>query len=139
MKRVLAISLLLIFTAGQLNLTWATHFCGEFAVQNSVAIGIDDLSCGMEEESCCDEDSKEITGPIITTEECCSNDYYSSDADDFFIKIESENDKQIQFITVYTVSLYKQLYSTEYKCYTTTNFPRLKSPERQVLYQTFLL
>ncbi len=137
MKRILAISLLFIFIAGQVNLTWATHFCGKLAVQRTVSIGTDDLSCGMEKESCCDEDENEFEGAIITSEECCSNDYYSSEADDFFLKAETESDQLVQFYALYTISLYKQLYSADDNSFLTQNI--LIPPDKQVLYQTFLL
>jgi hypothetical protein len=139
MKRILAISLLFIFIAGQVNLTWATHFCGELAVQRTVSIGANDLSCGMEKESCCDEDENGFEGAIITSEECCSNDYYSSDADDFFLKAETESDQLVQFYTLYTISLYKQLHSVDDHSFLTQNIPILIPPDKQVLYQTFLL
>lgn len=139
MKRILAISLLFVFVTGLVNLTWATHYCGNFAVQNTVSIGIDELSCGMEMESCCDEGEKKTHGPVIMGEMCCSNDYFSSDADDFFLKVESENDQLIHFYALYTLSLYKQFYSSDYNSLLTKNIPILIPPDRQVLYQAFLL
>ena len=86
-KRILAISLLFVFITGLVNLTWATHYCGNFAVENAVSIGIEKLSCSTEEKSCCAEGENVIYGPVIKSKMCCSNDYYSSDADDFFIKV----------------------------------------------------
>jgi len=139
MKRLLAISLLFIFIAGQVNLTWATHFCGQYAVQSSVSLGEDDLSCGIEEESCCDEDEGKIDGPIITGEECCSNGYYSSDADDYFLKVDSENDRFVQLYNIRTITFYPQFNFTEYNSYLAKDIPILIPPDKQVLFQTFLL
>lgn len=139
MKRILAISLLFIFLAGQFNLTWGTHFCGQFAVERSVSFGEDHLSCGMEEDRCCDEDESEHSGPIVLGEDCCSNDFYSSDADDFFFKTEGEQKTQLQFESAYTLSYYNPFQEAENKYSRTKNNCLLIPTDRQVLHQTFLL
>lgn len=139
MKRIFAISLLFIFIAGQVNLTWATHYCGKLAVQRTVSIGTDDLSCGMGKESCCDEDENKFEGAIITSEECCSNDYYSSDADDYFLKADADNEKVVQFYKLYSIALYNQWQPTEYNTYSLNNIPDLIPLDKQVLFQTFRL
>lgn len=139
MKRILAISLLLIFIAGQVNLTWATHFCGKFAVQSSVSLGIDDLTCGMEEEFCCDEDDNEIDGPIIISEECCSNDYYSSNADDYFNKVESFTSQEVDFPIAYVLSFFDLTFEIDEQNIFIASSPPLIQSDQQVLYQSFLL
>jgi len=139
MKRILAIILLLIFIGGQVNLTWATHFCGQLAVESTVSIGKDFLSCGMEGVTCCDEDFDENYEARIISDTCCSNDYYSSDSDDFFLKSESENAKQIQFTTTFISSIFKLYHQIEHHSFTIHEFANLITPEKQVLYQIFLL
>ncbi|MCG8307239.1 MAG: hypothetical protein MI975_07580 [Cytophagales bacterium] len=145
MKRFAAISLLLIFIAGQVNLTWATHYCGKFAVERLVSLGVNKSSCCMEEENCCDEniccDDKTIDAavPTIISEECCSNDYFSSNTDDFFIKSESGNNAQILFVAAYVSSLHKHVDHPDFKRTQTKEFSFLIAPDKQVFYQTFLL
>ena len=139
MKRILAISLLLIFIAGQVNLTLATHFCGKDAVDTAVSIGKDKMSCGPEKGKCCDEDVEEVAGPVITSQECCSNDYYSSDADDYFIKTETGKDEQLLFVAICVTSFYNHTFFSHWKSFQTKNFSVLITPDKQVLYQSFLL
>jgi len=139
LKRVIAISLLAIFLTGQVNLTWATHFCGSFAVESAVSLGKADLSCGMEMMSCCDEDSNENSGPLFTNEECCSNDYASSEADDFFDKSSNSIDKQVLFANAYVISLFSFTQENDEQQIIDDLSPPLLHADRQVLYQTFLL
>lgn len=139
MKRVIAITLFLIFMSGQVNLTWAIHFCGSFEVENALSIGKTDLSCGMAEMSCCDKEHHPHTDTSITTGVCCSNDYYSSDSDDFFDKGASSTENQLVFDNLYDIPL------LAYQPTHTTNFTTFISPapplqvDRQVLHQVFRL
>jgi len=139
MKRVLAISLLIIFISGQINLTWASHFCGNFKVESTLSLGKADLSCGMEEMSCCDEASVNNTGSIIITDRCCSNDYFTSDADDFFDNSGNSFDRQILFINSFVTSLYNYVQQNDEPQIVFVSSPPLILLDHQVLYQTFLL
>jgi hypothetical protein len=139
LKRVIAISLLTIFLSGQVNLTWATHFCGSLVVESAVSLGKADLSCGMQMMSCCDEDSDENSGPFFTNEECCSNDYASSEADDFFDKSSNSNDKQALFVNAFLISILSFTQENDEQTIFDDSSPPLIQVDRQVLYQTFLL
>ncbi len=69
MKRILAIFLLVVLLPSQFNLTWATHFCGKIKVKDSVTLGKEELSCGMEEVRCCSEDSSTSDIPKFKSED----------------------------------------------------------------------
>ena len=97
MKRTIAISLLLIFISGQLNLTWAKHFCGMIEEKSSVMLGHGHLDCGMGEMTVCEDDMEIVDGPSFTAPDCCNNDYYSADSDDFFSKVQTVSDIQVLF------------------------------------------
>ncbi|NJN25274.1 MAG: hypothetical protein HC819_04490 [Cyclobacteriaceae bacterium] len=84
MKRFLAISLLSIFLAGQINLTWATHFCGQTMVKSSLMLGQGRLDCGMEETQSCDIPASKGRSDKCLQTSCCDSEYYSADTDDFF-------------------------------------------------------
>lgn len=139
MKRILAISLLFVFLSGQFNLTWATHFCGKFAVKNAMTFGKADLSCGMEEVDCCSEDATSIDGPVILSEECCSNDFYSADSSTFFNKTESSFDDKVIFAASYVIALFELTQKNNNLRFFVAASPPLIQPDRQVFYQTFLL
>ena len=138
MKRIFAISLLFIFVSGQVNLTWATHYCGSFAVDNSITFGEEKLTCGTE-QYCCSEESPDVDGPVIVNEDCCSNDYHSVDADDYFTKIESSFDRQLLFSAAFVISLFDFSPNNDALNFYLASSPPLIQSDRQVLYQTFLL
>jgi hypothetical protein len=139
MKRFLAISLLVIFIAGQVNLTWADHFCMSFKVQSSVMLGHGELDCGMGEMSSCDDEQEDASIPVFKAPSCCSNDYYSSDSDDNFVKEKSHSDDQITFVAIYTTTLLQFFNEQTDQSTFIASSPPLIQSDRQVLFQTFLL
>lgn len=139
MKRFLAISLLLVFLSGQFNLTWAKHFCGSIEVVNSMTFGKEELSCGMVKESCCSEDSSISDGPILGNVQCCTNDYYSADSDDFFGLTDNSLDNQEMFAASFILSLFDLTPNTDRINLYTASSPPLILCDKQVWYQTFLL
>lgn len=139
MKRIIAISLLLIFMSGQVNLTWATHFCGDSAVSNSLSLGQTKLNCSMEEISCCDEDVSQSGSSSIKNIECCSDDYYSSDADDYFASPESTIKSQVLFAVAFSLSLFDNIYPANKSFTQASQTHLLAQTDRLVLYQTFLI
>ena len=139
MKRILDISLVLIFISGQVNLTWATHFCGEIAVKSSLTIGQDPLDCGIGEMKCCDETSMTLDVPSILTQECCSNDYFSADTDDYFYMIESTLNNHVLFAASYIISLFDYTVKNNVHENLADSTRPLTQSDRQVLFQTFLL
>ena len=139
MKRILAIFLLVVLLPSQFNLTWATHFCGKIKVKDSVTLGKEELSCGMEEVRCCSEDSSTSDIPKFKSEECCSNDYYSVDSDEFFSIMENSLDKQVIFAATFIVSLFDITSKTDEIDSYAFSSPPLIQCDKQVSYQSFLL
>jgi hypothetical protein len=139
MKRVVAISLLIIFVAGQVNLTWADHYCMSFKVQSSVMLGHGELDCGMGEMISCEDEPEDVSSPMFKTPGCCSNDYYSSDSDDNFVKTGSLSDAQMIFLAAFTESFIKFFNNDASRNTFIASSPPLIQTDRQILYQTFLL
>lgn len=139
MKRIIAISLLLIFISGQLNLTWAKHFCGMIEVKSSVMLGHGHLDCGMGEMAACEDDMEIVDGPSFTAPDCCNNDYYSADSDNFFSKVKTSLDNQVLFAATYTISLFNLNSVNDAHEYFVASSPPKIQPDLQVLYQTFLI
>lgn len=138
MKRILAISLLLIFIAGQVNLTWVTHYCGNFAIDNSISLGEEKLTCGML-EYCCNEESGDADGPVIANEDCCSNDFYSVDCDAFFNKAENSIENKVIFTASFVIAFFNLTQNIGDYVHFIASSPPLIQPDKQVLYQTFLI
>lgn len=56
-----------------MNITLATHYCGDKAVATSVVLSDEEVSCGMEEmENACNSHSPK---PKINAKKCCSTEY----------------------------------------------------------------
>ena len=139
MKRIIAISLLFIFLSGQVNLTWASHYCMGFNVKSSLMLGQGQLDCGMGAMMDCDTGEEKGQDPELTAPDCCSNEYASSDADDNFSKIDPITDLQVFFTISYVETLWSfDLQNDEHK-YSIASSPPLIHTDRQVLYQSFLL
>jgi len=139
MKRIIAISLLLIFGAGQVNLTWASHFCGVFKVKSELMLGHGHLDCGMPEMNTCDTQSKRPGGIIIERNGCCENIYYSSDTDDLFSAANALNIQGCDFIIVQNFT-FNNLSGEDSKIV----FSRVPSPplihsDKCLLHQTFII
>ena len=139
MRRILALSMLMIFLAGQVNLTWANHFCMSFKVTSSLMLGQSHLDCGMNEMMHCDDLDNDFTGPVFTVPACCSNDYISSDSDEHFTKSENLSNSLLFFNASYIECFYNLNPGNDEENNIIAFSPPLIQPDLQVLYQTFLL
>lgn len=125
MKKILSIILLLIFFAGQINLTWASHFCGDKLVNS-------ELTINPKSADCCGSDTK-------AQMDCCEDEIAQADADDFFKKSEIKTQISPEFVLAYvlTVVCFEAI---EADFLTPTHyFPDITIPDLQVLHQTFLI
>jgi hypothetical protein len=55
-----------------MNITLATHYCGDKAVSTSVVFDSDTIGCGMESM---DEECESTPSPAIQKKGCCKNEY----------------------------------------------------------------
>lgn len=84
MKNLMPFILLLIFFAGQVNLAWATHYCGGMKVASELTVSPID-------HSCCDGDSED-------SNDCCEDQISQADSDDFFKKSEVNSSITPEFV-----------------------------------------
>lgn len=125
MKKILSSILLLIFFAGQINLAWASHFCGDELVSS-------ELTVNPKSADCCGSDSK---APM----DCCEDEIAQADADDFFKKSEIKTQISPEFVLTYVLT-YVGIDAIETDFQTpSTYFPDIPIPDIQVLHQTFLI
>lgn len=89
MKSLLSTFLLLFFLMGQVNLTWAKHFCGDELVSSKVTLA-------EEGHDCC-ESEKGSKVPM----DCCEDEISRADSDDFFGKTEFQVKISPEFILAY--------------------------------------
>jgi hypothetical protein len=139
MRRIIAISLLLIFGAGQINLTWASHFCGVFKVKSELMLGHGHLDCGMPEMNDCDIPNQQPGTVIIEENGCCENIYFASDSDDTFNAAGVVKIQRCDFliITLFAfINLSGENSNTEFH---TIPSPHLIHTDKCVLYQTFII
>ena len=139
MKRILALSLLFIFLAGQLNLTLASHYCGSIKVETTMSLGKVDLDCGMEEMQTCDRPSENEERSACLKIHCCVNEYSSADTDDFFNASEQNIIPQVFFVHYFFISFLDQFLNESEQDFIVTASPPLIHPDKQVWYQTFLI
>jgi len=139
MKRIFAILLLLIFISAQLDLTWAKHFCGKFEVKSSVMLGHGHLDCGIDEIIACEKDIEAADKPVYNIPDCCRNDYYSADFDEFISNVKTSSDCQVLFAATYIISLFNINSKNDVHKYIVASSPPIVLSDRLVFYQTFLL
>ncbi|OOG76839.1 hypothetical protein [Algoriphagus sp. A40] len=125
MKKILSSILLLIFFAGQINLAWASHFCGDKLVSN-------ELTLNPKSADCCGSDSK-------VPMDCCEDEIAQADADDFFKKSEIKTQISPEFLLSYVLT-YVGIDAIETDFQTPSPyFPDIPISDLQVLHQTFLI
>lgn len=113
MKRLIATFLLLVFIAGQINLTWADHYCGKRIVKSALMLGHGHLDCGMMEMMACDAEPSETDSEAFKTPDCCENAYYSAESDEYFSKSATSVQEIPFFILAFTYSLFDSSIHTE--------------------------
>lgn len=125
MKKILSSILLLIFFAGQVNLAWASHFCGEELVSS-------ELTVNPKTADCCGSDAK-------LPMDCCEDEITRVDSDDFFKKSELKSQVSPEFVLALVFS-FARFDSIEADLEApTAYFPDIPIPDIQVLHQTFLI
>jgi len=139
MKRIIAITLLLIFGAGQVNLTWASHFCGVFKVKSELMLGHGHLDCGMSEMNTCDTQTKLPGGITIERNGCCENIYYSSDTDDSFSAANAVNIQGCDFIIVPYFTFNNLSVENSKIVFSRIPSPPLIHPDKCLWHQTFII
>lgn len=125
MKKILSSILLFIFFAGQINLAWASHFCGDKLVSS-------ELTLNPKSSDCCGSEAK-------TPMDCCEDEVSQADSDDFFKKTEIKTQISPEFVLAYVLSVV-DFEEIEADFLTPTHyFPDIPIPDLQVLHQIFLI
>jgi hypothetical protein len=127
MKSIFSFLMLLFFLTGQANLTLAAHYCGEELKSTEVTI--------MPERSdCCGIDIIQVPKA-----DCCSDEYTSSDSDDFFGKTQFQIQISPEFVLAYVLTIPGILIED-----IQVSNPEYLSPDRTIpdliiLHQSFLI
>lgn len=125
MKLLISLLMLLFFLTGQINLTLAAHYCGDELKSTEVSIA-------PEKTDCCG--AKMNQDP-----DCCTDEYASSDSDDYFGKAQFQIQLSPEFVLAYVLTVPGvqletiQLSNPEYL------FPDRPIPDLNILHQSFLI
>lgn len=139
MKRIIAISLLLIFGTSQLNLTWASHFCGVFKVKSELMLGHGHLDCGMVEMNICDSQSQKSGIVVIEKNGCCENVYFTSDTDDCFTASNTLNIQGCDFVIIPLCSFNDLSAENSRNEISIVPFPPPIQKDKSILYRTLII
>ncbi|MHA7130121.1 HYC_CC_PP family protein [Algoriphagus namhaensis] len=124
MKSLVSISLLLFFLLGQVNLAWATHYCGDNLISS-------ELSLAPEKPDCC--------GDTEVPMDCCEDEITQADADDFFGKPEIQVDLSPEFVLAYFAVFFPIELSAVGEQWPKASLPVAPIRDFQILYQSFLI
>jgi hypothetical protein len=127
MKSLLSTFLLLFFLMGQVNLTWAKHFCGDELVSSKVTLA-------AEGHDCC-ESEKGSKVPM----DCCEDEISTADSDDFFGKTEFQVKISPEFILAYALVFGFPPAEKQTAEKPDFEFPDKPIPDLNILHQTFLI
>jgi hypothetical protein len=125
MKQLLSITMLLFFFLGQVNLSWAKHYCQDILITSEVSIAPGKSDC------CGDESAKII--------ECCEDQITTADSDDHFSKSEFPFSVSPDFVLAYTLTFFCILMPETDESHHQTDHRNLPIPDFQLLYQSFLI
>lgn len=139
MKKLISIFLVLLLLIFNIGLTMNTHFCGGFAIETSVSLGISNLDCGMPamDQKCKTDVTDENQ---VTQKPCCENQHqlfqFNENADVRSIPVDLNPTFFIAFIHAFVqpaISLQKA--DIKYTVY----FPPPRNQDIPVLFQSFLI
>lgn len=125
MKQLLSIAMLLFFFLGQVNLSWAKHYCGDELITSEVSIA-------PEKSNCCGDESAKIIA-------CCEDRITTIDADDHFSKSKFPFSVSPDFILAYTLTFFCKPPSQTGDSHRQADSEDLPIPDFQLLYQSFLI
>ncbi len=72
MKQLSAILLTFSMFITNINITLATHYCGDKVVETAFAFGNEEIGCGMEEM---EKECNNFSSPSASPKNCCQNEY----------------------------------------------------------------
>lgn len=117
--------MLIFFVMGQVNLAWATHYCGDELMSSEVSLAPEKSDC------CGDEMPKEM--------DCCESDITVVDSDDFFGKSEIKVNVSPEFALALTFTFFNIELPVEIQTWGDISSHAPPTPDLTILYQTFLI
>lgn len=127
MKVIISSLMLLFFLTGQINLTLAAHYCGDELKSTEVTFS-------PERSDCCGIDLNKTLDPG-----CCSDEYASSDSDDYFGKTHFQIQLSADFVLAYALTI-PCILSEEIQISNPKYFsPDRTIPDLTILHQSFLI
>jgi hypothetical protein len=139
MKRITAIFFLFVFLSGQIDLTWADHYCGKRVVKSALMLGHGHLDCGMTDMMSCDTDISDFESHAFKPVNCCTNSYFSSDSDEYFSKSETSVQQLPAVSITFTYVLFDHIILSDDIKYSFFPGPPLIQTDRVILNRVFLI
>jgi hypothetical protein len=136
-KKIIAISLVIILIASNVGLSVNTHFCGGEAVERSLSIGIDRLSCGMPEAI---KETSTSSNSLLQAKSCCEDAHQLVELDEDAETTTLSSLINVPFLVAFTTNFIAPIHFTA----ATTpkyahHYPPIPKPDLQVLFQSFLI
>ncbi len=124
-KKILLSLMMLTFLAGQVNLAWAMHYCGEELVASELTVDPDS-------HDCCGDESE-------TTPDCCEDQISQADSDDHFQKSELKQSISPEFVLAYVLTWIGSFEADVESARGDFYYADIPIPDLQILHQTFLI
>ena len=133
-KKIISISLVIILIASNIGLSMNTHFCGGKAVETSLSIGIDRLTCGMPL-------SKKTPLPSESSfqaKPCCEDQHEIVELDGDAESTSATSLISVPFLVAYSAAFIQStLFVTAHNTHFPYDSPPIPKQDTQVLFQSF--
>jgi hypothetical protein len=125
MKKLFSITMLLFFFLGQVNLSWAKHYCGDILITSEVSVA-------PEKSDCCGDESTKIIA-------CCEDQITTANSDDHFSRSAFQVSVSPDFVVAYTFSFFSVLIPETAYSPCQIDHQNIPIPDFQLLHQYFLI
>jgi len=138
-RNLVSIFLALLILLSNTGLTFATHYCGGFAVKRQLMFGHHALDCGMANmDSDCENLPPE--DDTLKSKSCCENHYQTLDTDDDYNSCEIQTIPNPDFIVAFAQTFLAISISAGNEKQQYTHYsPPLLEYDMPVMNQVFLL
>lgn len=130
-KKIISISLVLMFLVSHLGLAVGTHYCMGMAVKSEIVLGHEHLDCGMGMDRTATHSEQEM----IAASPCCQNTYASVDVEND-INLQTALDQlNLEFVVAFIHSFWELDLALNLASLPTIPY---KSPPKVLIPQEFL-
>ena len=140
MKRSVSLFLIIFLLIGQTGFSFATHYCGGYAMKTKLLLNNELPDCGMNMMTACEMNTNQDEGPLVKREPCCENHITTVEASRDLLTGFLATGESFVFDLGFPVETFSLVADQEeFIPRASSNSPPDTGPDLQVLFQSFLI